>query len=85
VSERDIDHISEKPMTIEADSTDPGFDSESASTAPLVEGRDYYLESGFIVFTAGYHLRRGYCCDSGCRHCPYDRQPADSERQKPDR
>ncbi|MEO0903077.1 MAG: DUF5522 domain-containing protein, partial [Bacteroidota bacterium] len=18
-----------------------------------------------------YHLKRGYCCESGCRHCPY--------------
>ncbi|MBK7693841.1 MAG: hypothetical protein IPI30_05830 [Saprospiraceae bacterium] len=32
---------------------------------------DYYLENGFVVFTAVYHLRRGYCCRSGCRHCPY--------------
>jgi uncharacterized protein (TIGR00290 family) len=23
------------------------------------------------VFTTAYHLRRGYCCESGCRHCPY--------------
>jgi hypothetical protein len=29
------------------------------------------LEGGMIVFTALYHLRRGYCCESGCRHCPY--------------
>jgi hypothetical protein len=37
----------------------------------LVEGEDYYLEGEAIVFTARYHLRRGYCCESGCRHCPY--------------
>ena len=23
------------------------------------------------MFTKAYHLRRGYCCESGCRHCPY--------------
>jgi hypothetical protein len=38
---------------------------------PLVEGVDYYVENGRWVFTAAYHLRRGSCCDSGCRHCPY--------------
>ncbi|HKX29610.1 MAG TPA: DUF5522 domain-containing protein [Blastocatellia bacterium] len=38
---------------------------------PLVEGEDYYLENGLLVFTAAYHLKRGYCCHSGCRHCPY--------------
>ena len=41
----------------------------------LVEGEDYYLERGLLVFTARYHLRRGYCCGSGCRHCPYDAAP----------
>ncbi len=38
---------------------------------PLVEGIDYYLEDGRLVFTERYHLRRGYCCNSRCRHCPY--------------
>jgi hypothetical protein len=37
----------------------------------LVEGEDYYLENGNLVFTAKYLLSRGYCCGSGCRHCPY--------------
>ena len=27
--------------------------------------------SGLSVFTAAFLERRGYCCDSGCRHCPY--------------
>jgi hypothetical protein len=39
----------------------------------FTEGEDYYLnEKGLITFTEKYHLRRGYCCGSGCRHCPYD-------------
>jgi hypothetical protein len=38
---------------------------------PLVEGVDFYREGGYVVFTAAYHLRRGFCCESGCRHCPY--------------
>ena len=32
---------------------------------------DFYLEGPYLVFTAQYHLRRGFCCNSGCRHCPY--------------
>jgi hypothetical protein len=33
---------------------------------------DFYFESdGRMVFTAAYHLRRGYCCGNNCRHCPY--------------
>ncbi|MFN0016218.1 MAG: DUF5522 domain-containing protein [Saprospiraceae bacterium] len=38
---------------------------------PLVEGRDYYLENGYIVFTEYYLRSRQKCCGSGCRHCPY--------------
>ena len=33
--------------------------------------RDYVVENGAMVFTASYLKRRGYCCDSGCRNCPY--------------
>ena len=38
----------------------------------LAESRDYYTENGAMVFTASYLKRRGYCCGSGCRHCPYN-------------
>ena len=37
----------------------------------IVEGIDYYVENEFVVFTAHYLRNRGYCCESGCRHCPY--------------
>jgi hypothetical protein len=44
----------------------------------LVEGEDYYLNpQGLFVFTAKYLRERGYCCGSGCKHCPY----TDAERQ----
>jgi len=32
---------------------------------------DFYMEGPYLVFTAAYHLRRGSCCNSNCRHCPY--------------
>ncbi len=38
----------------------------------LKEGEDYYITpEGYRCFTEKYHLKRGYCCKSGCRHCPY--------------
>ena len=37
----------------------------------LVEGVDYYFDGEYMVFTATYHRKRGYCCGSKCRHCPY--------------
>ncbi|UTW64675.1 hypothetical protein KFE98_08955 [bacterium SCSIO 12741] len=37
-----------------------------------LDPEDYYHhENGYLVFTEKYHLKRGYCCESGCRHCPY--------------
>ncbi len=36
-----------------------------------VEGEDYYVENGWVVITEKYLRERGYCCRSGCRHCPY--------------
>jgi Family of unknown function (DUF5522) len=38
---------------------------------PALQDGDFYLEDGRMVFTAAYHLRRGYCCGNRCRHCPY--------------
>ncbi|MFC4871364.1 DUF5522 domain-containing protein [Negadavirga shengliensis] len=37
----------------------------------LKEGVHYYFEGPYMVFTAAYHLMRGTCCGSGCRHCPF--------------
>jgi hypothetical protein len=37
----------------------------------LVEGVDYYYEGPYLVFTEKYLRDRGYCCENGCRHCPY--------------
>ncbi|HZH31488.1 MAG TPA: DUF5522 domain-containing protein [Pyrinomonadaceae bacterium] len=39
--------------------------------SPPVEGEDFYREGAYIVFTARFLRRRGYCCESRCRHCPY--------------
>ena len=43
--------------------------------ANLVEGEDfYYNEQGYIVLTKKFHLKKGFCCGNGCRHCPYQYQ-----------
>ncbi|MFN0033543.1 MAG: DUF5522 domain-containing protein [Saprospiraceae bacterium] len=51
---------------------------------PLLEGMDYYIENGYWVFTEHFLRKRGYCCGSGCRHCPY-RENAPTQFSKPDR
>jgi hypothetical protein len=61
-------------MKIPDDSADvrsspPEGDSQAASQA--LDPEDFYYEGPYLVFTAVYHLKRGYCCNSNCRHCPY--------------
>ncbi|MGB3078433.1 MAG: helical backbone metal receptor, partial [Saprospiraceae bacterium] len=51
----------------------------------LVEGTDYYInDQGLWVFTAEYHLARGYCCGSGCLHCPYTSERVSQSIQSTD-
>lgn len=39
----------------------------------ITQDKDYYYdENGYMVFTEAYHLKKGYCCGHGCRHCPFD-------------
>jgi Family of unknown function (DUF5522) len=40
----------------------------------------FYYENGLMVFTEAYHLLRGYCCERGCRHCPYGFKPKSSTK-----
>jgi hypothetical protein len=40
-----------------------------------LEEEDFYMDqNGLMVFTEKYHLKRGYCCGSKCRHCPYNHE-----------
>ena len=43
----------------------------SGGNFAALDCKDYYIEGGRLVFTEAYHLKRGYCCGSGCRHCPF--------------
>ena len=44
---------------------------QPAKPARLVQGVDFYIDGGKFVFTSTYHRKRGFCCNSKCRHCPY--------------
>jgi hypothetical protein len=45
----------------------------SAHAAALAAGQPGYVDpaTGLFVLTAEYLAQRGWCCDKGCRHCPY--------------
>jgi hypothetical protein len=43
----------------------------------LIEGEDFYYEKGMKVFTEKFLLKKGRCCRSGCRHCPWKKNQID--------
>jgi hypothetical protein len=43
-----------------------------SSTSAMKEEDFYINDKGLFVFTEIYHLKRGYCCENGCLHCPYN-------------
>ena len=45
----------------------------AAHTQAVTAGAQGYLDptTGLFVMGARYLLERGWCCDRGCRHCPW--------------
>ncbi|MEZ4222145.1 MAG: DUF5522 domain-containing protein [Polyangiaceae bacterium] len=54
----------------------------AAHAKALADGAEHYVDplSGLLVFTEHYHRRRGKCCGSACRHCPFDHENVPKRR-----
>ena len=58
---------------------------DTAPTGPLT-AEDFYVNAeGWMVFTRAYHLKRGFCCQSGCLNCPWGYTPELQEAEKGER
>lgn len=46
----------------------------AAHQAAMDAGLDGYSDpvNGMFVMTAAALAAKGFCCDSGCRHCPFE-------------
>jgi Family of unknown function (DUF5522) len=51
----------------------PGIDVASLSPS------DYFYAGPYLVLTPSYYRKRGECCGSGCRHCPFRDLPEQDE------
>ena len=48
------------------------MESSDFSQFRNLDPEDYYhSDDGYIVYTEKHHLKRGYCCQNSCKHCPY--------------
>lgn len=54
-------------------------ETETKKPKEFVEGVHFYFENGLMVLTERFLRERGYCCGSGCRHCPY---PKDEDQSR---
>ncbi len=45
--------------------------SSNGDLTTNINQTDYYIEDGKYVFTEQFHIKRGHCCGSGCRNCPF--------------
>jgi hypothetical protein len=57
-----------KPVNLDVN---PPAKEKAETSDEQLPSEDFYYEGPYLVFTAAYHLKRGYCCNSNCRHCPY--------------
>jgi hypothetical protein len=56
--------------------------ADKVSPPPSVQDEpDFYWEGSRMVFTEAFLRRRGFCCQSGCRHCPYGFGPEGLKRK----
>lgn len=65
----------DRPRADRLDPGGPGFATCMAAHHRAVDGGSMgYLDphGGLFVMTAVYLRDRGWCCDRGCRHCPYE-------------
>ena len=48
---------------------------EALHDQACAKNEDFYIDpiTTLIVTTKIAHLKRGYCCNSNCRHCPFDK------------
>lgn len=71
--ERGIEEKGVSAMVVLASENGINSVSDTVRGKPrLVEHVDFQIENGKYVFSSWYHLKRGYCCGSGCRNCPFD-------------
>lgn len=57
-------------------------EKSSVKKDELIENIDFYFENGLMVLTAHFLKKRGYCCISNCRHCPYNKKDQSDHNRK---
>jgi len=65
------------PLPERLDPSDPKFERiMAAHDQSCAINQQGYLDpyNGLFAMTADSHIKRGYCCTRGCRHCPFTQE-----------
>ena len=46
--------------------------TKNTNDKKLKKNKAFLDEAGYMVMTKYCHKKRGYCCGSKCKNCPYD-------------
>ncbi|WP_080602339.1 DUF5522 domain-containing protein [Bdellovibrio bacteriovorus] len=65
---------------------DKKLEIEELHRTACESGKDSYVDpaTGYTVFTEFFHMKRGHCCGSGCRHCPWKKNSQKSPNEPTD-
>jgi hypothetical protein len=61
-----LHHVYTQPIKAQV-----AFAKQFKSHNNVIEGLDYTLQNGYMVFSQWFFLKRGTCCKNGCKNCPY--------------
>jgi len=65
------------PLTERLDPNDPKTEKILAAHEVACANKEQgYLDpyTRLFVMTVEFHMDRGYCCERGCRHCPFTKE-----------
>lgn len=71
LADRPLNLPSEKRMPLSTPQREARL---AAHDAAMADDQDGYIDpvNSMFVMTAKSLADKGFCCDSGCRHCPYE-------------
>jgi hypothetical protein len=52
------------------------------SNKEFIEGKDYYLIKGRVIFSESHLRDRGSCCGNSCEFCPYTEKAKGNKQLK---
>lgn len=69
-----VSRVNQRAMSTASNESALSPEIEELHRIACEKGAKSYIDpaTGYSVFTAVFHKKRGKCCGNKCRHCPFD-------------